>query len=69
MKKKFGNFFKELTGLNASDCLSIEDIDSKITKNIRINSYKSSVVHSRGNIFRYTKKFKDIDNKIDKYLS
>ena len=69
MKNIFGSFFKELTGVNASECLSIEEIDSEITKNIHIKSYKSSVVHSRGNIFQYTQKHKNIDSKIDSYLS
>ena len=69
MKNAFGSFFQELTGLNASECSSIKEIDSKINKSIHIKPYKSSVVHSRGNVFRYTKKFTDLDNKIDSYLS
>lgn len=68
MKNIFGSFFKELTGLNASECLSIEEIDNKINKNIHIKSYKSSIVHNRGNIFRYTRKDVDLDKKIDSYL-
>lgn len=73
MKNAFGKLFQKITGFSVEDCDSLDDINDKVAskykKVLDIKKYDSSVVPSRGNIFTYSKKYKDIDNKIDYYLS
>lgn len=73
MKKVFGNLFTAITGVEFSQEMDIETInqsvESKGKNKLHIERYSSNVVPNRGNIFRYTRKYKDVDQRIDHYLS
>ncbi len=71
-KKIFGDFFFRLINKDVSqyaDLESINDaIESKIRKKIHATPYKSRVVHSRGNVFKYSR-YNNLNQKIDAYLT
>jgi len=71
INKLFGSFFLELTGKNVNQFKDIESIssaiESKNKKKIHASKFDSNIVHSRGNIFQFSR-FDDLNSKIGRYL-
>jgi len=71
--KNYGSFFNKLVGKSVDKTASLEAINSEVerkqAKKLHVKACKSSVVSKRGNIFRYTQRYKNINEKIDSYLS
>lgn len=69
----YGSFFNKLIGKSVDQYESLEEINSEVefrkNKKLHIQAYKSSVVPSRGNIFKYFQRDDELDKKIDSYLS
>ena len=71
-KKIFGGFFQKLTGKSVEEFTTLESvngaIEEKRNKKTHASTYKSSVVHGRGNVFKYSR-HDDLDKRIDNYLT
>ena len=69
----YGGFFYRLIGKKANQCADLGSIDGaveeKTGQKLHIESYGSNVVHTRGNVLRYSKRDEDLDSKIDQYLT
>lgn len=71
-KNIFGSFFQKLIGSSVDQFATVESINTAIEKKqdkkIHADTYKSTVVHSRGNVFKYSR-FDNLDKEIDTYLA
>lgn len=73
MKYRIGDLFLHITGKEPRTLLNTEEIDEAVEKStnkkLHIKTYTSSVVPSRGNVFKYSQKDEQLENIIDKYLA
>lgn len=71
--KTYGSFFNRLIGKSIDLQANLEtvnrEVESKKDKKLHIQAYKSGVVPTRGNVFKYRKRDNELDKKIDSYLS
>ena len=71
-KKIFGGFFQKLIGKSVEEYATLESLNGAIeemrNKKTHAGTYKSTVVHSRGNVFKYSR-YDDLDKRIDNYLA
>lgn len=72
-KRRYGDFFEEITGEPISNCTSMGDIEKAVEKKtgekLKFQYFNSTVIPRRGNVFPYSETdFEKIDNEIDAVL-
>lgn len=68
----FGDIFEKLTGKKPDEFESLIDIEQAIEKatqtTLEFKKFDSDMVHSRGNIFVYSNRQRDLDAELDAAL-
>lgn len=71
--RKYGDFFEELTGKKASDCVNIleveKEIERKLKRKLQLKSFSSNIIPEHGSILPLSENnIEAIDRELDRLL-